>query len=173
MWRAERLDDEGRERVEQHMDIALRFAGARHKRAPWIDREDLEGAAVYGLCLASSAWKGRCPFEAFAIQVIDIEIGEEVRRWRWGAARALQFDDGAEYLVEALETGWDDGPVRDAFEGLPAVCRHVLDRVVIRGETMRDAARDLGINRAGVYKALKRAKAHLRRMLAPSPAIPA
>lgn len=169
---AAKLDDEGRRRVEANTGLAMRLARSRHRRAPWIEREDLEGAAIYGLCRAAAEWKGRCPFEPFAIQVIDIELGNEVWRWRWAGGRGIQFDSDGEYLLAVFDPGEGGGPATEALAELSDVCRYVADRVLVHGETLREAAHNVGINRAGAYKALKRAKAHLRaRLTHPTPIV--
>lgn len=163
-----RLDDDERALVESHMGLALSFARSRYRRARWVDREDLEGAAAYGLCLAAGRWRGECPFERFAARIIDIEIGQEIRRWKWGlrGEATIQFDEGMEYQVEATEADWSDGPVRRAFDACSDAGRFALDRVVIHGQTTREAAAQIGVCKNAVDKALGRAKAQLRDQLA-------
>jgi RNA polymerase sigma factor (sigma-70 family) len=160
---AAQLDDEGRQRVEEHEHIARRMANARWRGNRWIDRDDLIGAASYGLCRASANWRGRCPFDMFAIQVIDDELTREVGKLR--AGRADHFEDGDEYLVVALQDG-DDETVSTVFAGMPEQTKEVFSRVVFRGQRIREVARDLRRSCRNIRISLKYAKRRLREQLA-------
>jgi RNA polymerase sigma factor (sigma-70 family) len=145
------------------------MARARHRTAPWIDRDDLEGAAIYGLCRASAAWRGKGEFEPFAVQIIDIEIGEEVRRWKPGRAFPDQIDYDEERLLLAPEAE-DDEAVHAAFGSLPDEDKEILSRTILGGESEQAATRGLGISRSTLRRRAARAIDRLRGLL-PAPAM--
>lgn len=109
-----RLTAEQQALAAKWIGLAYQFANAMHRRAPWLDRDDLCGAAGLGLCRAAGRWDPArgVAFSSYAKRAILNALQAE--RWAYDAG-------GLGAMVSAIRNGTvgpDRAKVMQLIEGV-------------------------------------------------------
>jgi RNA polymerase sigma factor for flagellar operon FliA len=186
LWRIAREGDQNarQELIETYASMARRVARRIRTSDPIADGDDIASVAVVGLIQAVDRYEleRHVPFEAFAVRRIKGAILDEIRRNAFAGRAATDARPPAPISLDELNGGHhepsdpDDehrqvleqdvrSDVRAAMDALAPRERTVVEDYYMRGCTLKEIARSLGVTEARICQLRSRAVAQLRAIL--------
>jgi DNA-directed RNA polymerase specialized sigma subunit len=163
------LSDEQRARVDrqEYLDAALKIAAIKARRYPYF-AEEIQTAAMIGICDAARTYNGEGHLEGFVRQCVRWQIGRDFRRFlrpkhvpgpraRYGEPRDF-IDPNADDPSDSCLGDFLWEILRD----LPGIEAAIVFAVIVEGESKQTIGNRLGLGRMSAHRLYAKALGRIR-----------